>query len=119
MKFKKINYIAAPDLLIKPKTKTEITFEKIVQCVCDAWGIKPQNVFGDSRKREIIYPRQIIHYFCDKYLKLFTLQLVANKSGLKSHATVLNSVKTVNNLMQTDYDFRQRVEFIDTNLHLY
>lgn len=122
----KIDYFTAPDLLLNPKTtlvktkkKRDITFNAIVQSVCDAYGITPEQVFTRTRKREILYPRQIIHYFCHRYFKYGRLENLANKTKMVSHATVLNSIKTVKNLRDTDFDFRQRIEFIDYNLNLH
>ncbi len=116
-RIKKINYIAAPDLLIKRKPIRKITFHKIVQHVCDAYGIKPKEAFIRTRKREILYPRQIIHYFCQRYLKM-TLMELADKTKMISHATIKNSIKMVSDLRDTEYDYRARLEFIDNNLHI-
>lgn len=95
----------------------KITFDLIVWHVCNAYGLDPRLVFIKSIRREVCFPRQIIQYLSKKYLKL-SYQEIALKTGLKHHGSVLNSIKTINNLKDTDVYFRQRLEFIDHNLNI-
>jgi len=89
--------------------------EAIAKRICKYMQIPFEAIQGDSRKREIVEVRQIAHYIShkrkDKSHK--SLQDIAYAIGGKDHATVLHSVKTVNNLMETDKAYKQMINKIE------
>jgi chromosomal replication initiation ATPase DnaA len=66
---------------------------------------------GDSklRKREVVQARQIAHYIAKMVSESrgmhWSLEKIGREIGKRNHATVLNSVKVVNNLMETNRHF--------------
>jgi hypothetical protein len=72
-------------------------------------------MFVRTRIREIIEKRQLFHYLAKKlnvkYHKV-TLAFIAKYGGNMNHATVLNSIKTVENLIATEPQFAREVEEI-------
>jgi chromosomal replication initiator protein len=54
-------------------------------------------------------------YF-SKNLTKYSLASIGSQIGNKDHATVLHACKTVNNLKDTDKNFRQYVEDIEKKL---
>lgn len=54
----------------------------------------------DSRVDNIRYKRQIYQYFAFKYTSL-TLEQIANLTNRKAHATILNSLNVVADIMET------------------
>lgn len=79
--------------------------ETIIKIVCIEEGISPASVVQVTRKREVVRVRQI----CMALSKIFTnasLATIGVELGNKDHATVLHSVRTVNNLCDSDPRFR-------------
>lgn len=68
-----------------------------------------------SRKREIITPRQVTHYFLKNKTK-YTLAEIGKKIGDKDHATVLNSAKLISNLIDTDAKTASQIEFLEVQI---
>jgi chromosomal replication initiator protein len=70
-----------------------------------------------TRKREIVQARQLAMFFSKKHTKS-SLATIGQHCGNKDHATVLHACRTVNNLLETDKQFRVYVEDIDKKLKL-
>jgi hypothetical protein len=76
--------------------------------VAKIWGIPEEALKTKTRKRTIVEPRQVVMWFRKKNTKE-SLAEIGERYG-KDHATVLHAVKTVNNLKETDKEFRRKVE---------
>lgn len=77
------------------------------------FGYKPGEFCIVSRKREIVVPRQIAMYFAKNYT-YESLAKIGYALGKKDHATVLHACKTVINLMETDKEFRYKIQSIQS-----
>lgn len=66
------------------------------------------------RKREFVECRQMYFYF-KKRMSNLSLEKIGSFFN-KDHATVLHSVKSVNNLIDTDANYRARVNKIKTRI---
>jgi len=98
-------------------TKKEITIEFIQKVVCDYYKIPLDQMLGKTRKREIVQARQVSMYF-SKSLTKSSLATIGSRIGGKDHATVLHACKTVNNLIDTDKQFRNQIHEIEKKLRL-
>lgn len=87
----------------------------IVKIVGDYYKLSPDDINIVTRRRKISQPRQICHYFAHKYLhrKKYPLSKIGKIIGGKNHATVLNSVKVIENLIITDKEIRKEITEID------
>lgn len=92
-----------------------ITIEKIERTVCHFTSVPRDVVYNPIRNREIVQARQLIHSFIKKNFRM-SLKNIGKITGGKDHATVLHSVKTVNNLVDTDKTFRKLYEDIEKEL---
>ena len=84
-----------------------INFAQIQQLVCIGEGQLSATLQAKTRKREIVFARQLIFYFCKKYTKETLAQIGLNYS--KDHATVLYAIKTINNLIDTDRNIHAKI----------
>lgn len=75
--------------------------EIIKKTVCQHYSLLLQDIDSKTRKREIVQARQQCHYFARTYTK-HSLSVISKNIGFKDHATVLHSVRTVENLSFTD-----------------
>ncbi len=98
-------------------SKRELSIEYISKVVCDYFNMPVDALQTKTRKREIVQARQIAMYF-SKSLTKYSLASIGAQIGSKDHATVLHACKTVNNLIDTDKNFRLFVEEIEKKLKM-
>ncbi len=98
-------------------SKRELSIEYISKVVCDYFNMPVESLQAKTRKREIVQARQIAMYF-SKSLTKYSLASIGAQIGSKDHATVLHACKTVNNLKDTDKNFRLFVEDIEKKLKM-
>lgn len=102
------------DKFVKSTSK-EISIDFIQKLVCDFFNIPIEVINSKTRKREIVQARQLAMYFAKKHTKA-SLATIGLHCGNKDHATVLHACRTVNNLIETDKQFRSYVEELDNKL---
>lgn len=100
--------------LIK-NTKREVSIDYIQKVVCNYYDIGIDALQSKTRKREIVQARQVAMYF-SKNLTKSSLATIGAQIGGKDHATVLHACKTVNNLIDTDKQFKNQIEDIEKKL---
>jgi chromosomal replication initiator protein len=104
------------DKLIK-NTKKEISIDYIQKVVCNFFNISTELLHTNTRKRETVQARQIAMFF-SKSLTKCSLATIGSQIGGKDHATVLHACKTVNNLMETDKQFKHQIDEIERKLKI-
>ncbi|WP_430931433.1 chromosomal replication initiator protein DnaA [Saccharicrinis sp. 156] len=104
------------DKLVK-KTQKELSVDYIQQIVCDYFGLAVDSLQSKTRKREIVQARQVAMYF-SKSLTNSSLSTIGSKIGKKDHATVLHACKTVNNLIETNKDFKNQMQEIEAQIKM-
>ena len=96
-------------------TRKEINVDRICKVVCTHFDMDEEQFNSKKRTRDIALARQVAMYLCKSYTKM-PLSAIGNAIGKKNHATVLHACKTINNLMDTDKDFRQQMDDIQRKL---
>ena len=76
------------------------TYEEIIKIVCKYYKTSFRQINTKSRKREKVHARQVCMFFADKFTNL-TQDKIAAKFG-RDHSTFINSLKVINNLLDTD-----------------
>jgi len=102
------------DKLIR-NTKREISIDYIQKVVCNFYDIPQQMLLSNTRKREIVQARQVAMFY-SKSLTKSSLASIGAQIGGKDHATVLHACKTVNNLIDTDKQFKSQMDEIEKKL---
>lgn len=98
-------------------TAREISIDYIQKVVCDYFNLSIDVINSKTRKREIVQARQLAMYFAKKHTKA-SLATIGLHCGNKDHATVLHACRTVNNLIDTDKQFRIYVEELDKKIKM-
>ena len=96
-------------------TRREVTAERICQTVCTHFSVSEEQFNSKRRTRDIALARQVAMYLCKQYTKM-PLSAIGNAIGKKNHATVLHACKTINNLLETDKDFRNQIDELHRKL---
>jgi chromosomal replication initiation ATPase DnaA len=91
---------------------SNLTLERICEVVMEKTN-QPITEVSPSRKRELVEARQIAMALSRENINPHPSYAVISKYfGDKDHATALHACKIVNNLIDTDKNFRQKVENI-------
>jgi len=88
----------------------KITIECIDNLVSEQYKIQRGVIRTKTRKREITKPRQIVAYLSCMFTPLI-LKEIGWYLGYKDHSSVVSSRNTVNDLMDTDLDYKKEVEY--------
>jgi chromosomal replication initiator protein len=92
-----------------------ITVERIMQIVADHYNIKVEDLISKSRAARFVVPRQVSAYL-SKQLTKNSLQDIGFKLGGRDHATVIYSVRKLEDRLVVDKkmveDIAKLIEFI-------
>lgn len=89
-----------------------ITVEHIRDTVCKYFNLSVDAISTRSRKLEVVQARQIAMYF-SKIMTKNSLSTIGLHIGKRDHATVLHACKKVEDMIETDRQFRKDVEEIE------
>jgi len=104
------------DKFVKNQAR-EVSIDYIQKVVCDYFDMPIELLKSKTRKREVVQARQIAMYFAKKMTKS-SLASIGSHCGGKDHATVLHACRTVNNLSETDKQFRLYLEELNKKLSI-
>ena len=92
-------------------SKTPSIKEIRVACA-RAMHVEDVSLNGKTRKREVVLAKQMAHALTREiYGKRYSLEYIGAKIGGMDHATVRHSIKTINNLIDTDKNFKKMYEY--------
>lgn len=95
--------------MISDKIK-EINLETIMHKVCNHYEITPAQIFSKTRKKNIVFPRQVGMYLSNLLIPQLSLKEIANYYKRKDHSTVIHAKKTVEKHFKEDNGFRIEIE---------
>ena len=87
-------------------TKKEVSIDYIQKVVSKYFDMDVATLQSKTRKRHIVQARQLAMYFAKRMTKS-SLASIGSQIGHRDHATVLHACKTVDNLTETDKQFRK------------
>ncbi|MCR5358094.1 MAG: chromosomal replication initiator protein DnaA [Lachnospiraceae bacterium] len=102
--------------IISPNTPNKITPQHIMDVVCEHLNIKPEEIKSKKRNEEIVRPRQIVMYLCNKYTDCSSTK-IGEFLG-KDHSTVLHGVTKLEADLENDSDLKNKVDIIIKKLNL-
>lgn len=102
--------------LVKMNTR-ELTIESIQKMVCEHYNIPYDKLLVKTRKREIVQARQITMFLAKKFTKS-SLKNIGEHFGGFDHTTVIHSCQTVEDLMDTDNDYKEKMDELQQKVHM-
>lgn len=94
-----------------------ITLDHIKKCVADHYEVPIDKLKSQTRKRNIVLARQLSMYFA-KNITNHSLKAIGDSFGGRDHSTVIYSVRAVNDMIDTDAEFKRTVRDIEKKLRL-
>lgn len=91
---------------LEPTTKHELVRE----IVLEHFQATMKEMCTKRRKRELVYRRQVLHYMMKIHTRL-SLKSIGEITG-RDHTTVIHSVNTIKDLMDTDNIIRNEVNML-------
>ena len=88
--------------------------ERIIELVCDTWGLKIGQIRSNTKREEIMYPRQVAMYIMRERTNL-TLREIGLYFG-KDHATVSHAWKTICEQYEIYGDVQRVINEIETKI---
>ncbi len=79
----------------------EISIEQIQQTVVERFSMSLQELTGDRRSQQIVYPRQVAMYLC-RELTDSSLPKIGKKFGGRDHTTVIHATSKIAKLIRED-----------------
>jgi len=91
------------------EVEAEVNLDFIQKTVAAYFGTTVELLKDKTRKKEVVTARQVAMYFA-KHHTAHTLKTIGFHFGGRDHTTVMHSVQTVSDLVDSDRKFREQVE---------
>ncbi|MDO7876621.1 chromosomal replication initiator protein DnaA [Hymenobacter sp. ASUV-10] len=91
------------------EVEAEVNLDFIQKTVAAYFGISVDLLKDKTRKKEVVTARQVAMYFA-KHHTSHTLKTIGFHFGGRDHTTVMHSVQTVSDLVDSDKKFREQVD---------
>ncbi len=93
------------------KKKQPIDYQKLVEIVSKHYNIAEENVYKKIRKREFVFPRQIIMYLLREDFG-FSYPSIGEKLGGRDHTTAMHSYEKISQALKIDNELNKDIEVI-------
>ncbi len=102
--------------IISPDAKREITPELIISVVAEHFHISPDDIKGEKRNSEIVYPRQIAMYLCLDMTNVGTKR-VGDIMGNRDHSTIIHGQRKIASELQTSENTRNLIDILKKKIN--
>lgn len=103
------------DSRVNPSGGRTVDGEAILELVSDYYCIDIETMKKKSRKRHIVWPRQVCMYLMAYYTAI-PYKGIGEIFGGKDHTTAMHSRQTVEDLMCSDPDVKEQINFLTQKL---
>lgn len=92
-----------------------INAESITDKICDHFGVSKSDIVGKSRKKQIVFPRQLAMYLC-RQLTEMSLPKIGEYFGGRDHTTVIHAVEKIEKDIQKEPYVKSMVQTLTKDL---
>ncbi len=93
----------------------EISIDSILETVADYFKITIADLKSKSRKKEIVYPRQLAIYLAKEHTDL-PLKSIGSHFGGRDHSTIIHSVQAIQEMLTSNPDTEETLQRIQSYL---
>ena len=97
------------------ETDPEVRIDYIQKTVSEYFHIDQDDLKAKTRKKEIVIARQVAMYFSKDYTN-HSLKSIGYHFGGRDHSTVIHALQSVDNMMETNVQFKQSVNELKNRL---
>ena len=99
------------------KTGTDIpTPDKIIKETSKYYNLSPEDIRGQNRSKSITEARQVSMYLMRSLTNLSLMDIGKEFEG-RNHATVLSSIKKIEDLLKTDNNMSAKIRDVSSNIN--
>lgn len=102
------------DVIETPKKK--ISPGKVIGCVSDFYDIPQKEILSQSRKKELVTPRQLVMYLLREEVGL-SLTSIGMKVGNRDHTTVKYGIRKAEENLRKNREFLNTIEVIKERIY--
>ena len=99
------NFAGLPD-----EPAQSLTLETICRHICARFRVRPEDLRSTSRKREVVFPRQVAIYLSRKFTAHSLIEI--GEHYRRDHSTVLHAIRSITQKMSQDTAVREQVELL-------
>lgn len=96
--------------------QNSITTKQLITLVANFFEISIEELVGQSRKKELVVPRQIVMYLMREEMKS-SFPNIGQELGGRDHTTAIHACLKINNELKTNEKIRKDVELIRQKIH--
>ena len=82
-------------------SRVQISIERIQELVCERFSVTHDELTGDRRSQNIVYPRQVAMYL-SRELTDSSLPKIGKEFGGRDHTTVIHATSKISRLIRED-----------------
>ncbi len=95
-----------------------VTIDEIITHVCAHYKVNKDDIFTKSRKANVVEVRQVAMYLSHKLTKSSTSKIGASVGG-RSHATVLHSISSIEEILAQDEKMRNLLDKLAKDIKMH
>ncbi len=99
------------------RPKKHLALEEIIKMIAGFYSIDPEQIYDKTRKKEIVYVRQIVMYVLREYFNI-SYPSIGKEIGGRDHTTVMHSYEKVTELLKEDPNLLKEVEQLKSILNI-
>lgn len=111
-----INLDLCKKILAHHESTVTISVEEIQRIVAEHYKIRVSDLKSSSRAKPIVVPRQIAMFLIKRILDKPLVE-IGKAFGGKDHTTIISSIKKIDNLQQTDPQYKNDIDELTTQIH--
>jgi len=93
-----------------------IPFKEVIKKIASFYDLSESELFGHSRKKELVKPRQVAMYILREELK-YSYTNIAEKIGHRDHTTVIHAYKKIEEEINKNPVFSQEITLLKEMLY--
>lgn len=91
------------------KPKKHLALEEIIKIIAGFYSIPPEKIYEKTRKKEIVYVRQIVMYILREYFNI-SYPAIGKEIGGRDHTTVIHSYDKITQTLKDDPNLSKEIE---------
>ncbi|MCI5051426.1 MAG: chromosomal replication initiator protein DnaA [Candidatus Pacebacteria bacterium] len=91
------------------KPKKHLALEEIIKIIAGFYSIAPEQIYEKTRKKEIVYVRQVVMYILREYFNI-SYPAIGKEIGGRDHTTVIHSYDKVSQNLKDDPNLNKEIE---------
>lgn len=99
------------------KRQHAVTPKQIIGAVCQYYDVKVSDILGQSRRQELVKPRQIVMYLMREEIQA-SFPTIGEELGGRDHSTAMHAIEKITKQLKEDIKLQQDLTLIKQRLYM-